>query len=46
VLVRGVDAAAVGQAAFAAALPLVQLTSQRAGLEEAFFQLTEGGGLT
>ncbi|MDR2347691.1 MAG: ATP-binding cassette domain-containing protein [Bifidobacteriaceae bacterium] len=44
-LVRGASAAEIGLAAFAAGLPLTQLASQRAGLEQAYFQLTEGAGL-
>ncbi|MDR1118061.1 MAG: ATP-binding cassette domain-containing protein [Bifidobacteriaceae bacterium] len=43
--VRGIGADGIGQKAFAAGLPLTQLASQKAGLEQAYFRLTEGGGL-
>jgi ABC-2 type transport system ATP-binding protein len=45
VTVRGTPADGIGRAAFAAGVALTQLASQKAGLERAFFQLTEGGGL-
>jgi ABC-2 type transport system ATP-binding protein len=44
-LVTGPAAETIGHAAFQAGVELTQLASQRAGLEQAFFQLTEGGGL-
>jgi ABC-2 type transport system ATP-binding protein len=40
--VRGVPAAAVGHAAFAAGIELHELRTERADLEQLFFQLTEG----
>ncbi|HZB48257.1 MAG TPA: ABC transporter ATP-binding protein, partial [Mycobacteriales bacterium] len=39
--VRGLDAAAVGHAAFTAGVELHELRSERADLEQLFFQLTE-----
>jgi ABC-2 type transport system ATP-binding protein len=44
-LVRGIQADGIGQAACQAGLALTQLTTQRAGLEQAFFELTQGAGL-
>ncbi|MDR2567322.1 MAG: ABC transporter ATP-binding protein [Bifidobacteriaceae bacterium] len=44
-MITGPTAADIGQAAFAAGLALTQLATQVAGLEQVFFQLTEGGGL-
>ncbi|MDR0592627.1 MAG: ATP-binding cassette domain-containing protein [Bifidobacteriaceae bacterium] len=44
-VVAGPPAQEIGHAAFAANLELTQLASQRAGLEQVFFQLTQGGGL-
>ncbi|MDR2253502.1 MAG: ATP-binding cassette domain-containing protein [Bifidobacteriaceae bacterium] len=44
-LIRGVTPVGIGQAAFDAGLVLTQLASQKPGLEQAFFRLTEGGGL-
>ncbi|MDR2454861.1 MAG: ATP-binding cassette domain-containing protein [Bifidobacteriaceae bacterium] len=44
-LVSGVAAAEIGWATCAAGLPLAQLATQKAGLEQAYFQLTQGGGL-
>jgi ABC-2 type transport system ATP-binding protein len=41
-VVTGVDAAAVGAAAYAAGLELHQLASRGAGLEDVFFRLTRG----
>jgi ABC-2 type transport system ATP-binding protein len=40
--VRGLPAAAVGHAAFAAGVELHELRTERADLEQLFFQLTEG----
>jgi ABC-2 type transport system ATP-binding protein len=45
ITVRGTPADGIGRAALGAGLALTQLASQRAGLEQAFFRLTEGGGL-
>ncbi|MDR0626348.1 MAG: ABC transporter ATP-binding protein [Bifidobacteriaceae bacterium] len=44
-MVSGPSAAEIGHLAFNAGLELSQLASQMAGLEQVFFQLTEGGGL-
>ncbi|MDR2374604.1 MAG: ATP-binding cassette domain-containing protein [Bifidobacteriaceae bacterium] len=44
-IITGPSAAEVGAAAFAAGLQLTQLASQTVGLEQIFFQLTQGGGL-
>jgi ABC-2 type transport system ATP-binding protein len=44
--VSGVDAPAVGHAAFTAGLELHQLTSEKSDLEDIFFQLTSDGGGT
>ena len=41
-LVTGVDAAAVGHAAFTASVELHELTGERADLEQVFLQLTAG----
>ncbi|MDR0365458.1 MAG: ATP-binding cassette domain-containing protein [Bifidobacteriaceae bacterium] len=43
--VTGPTAAQIGQTAMEARLVLTQLASQQAGLEQVFFELTEGGGL-
>jgi ABC-2 type transport system ATP-binding protein len=42
VRIQGMDAAAVGHAAFAAGVELHELRTERADLEQLFFQLTEG----
>ena len=42
VVLRDVDAASVGAAAFAAGLELHELTTQETGLEDVFLQLTNG----
>jgi ABC-2 type transport system ATP-binding protein len=42
--VSGVDAAAVGHAAFVAGIELHELASQKSDLEDIFFQLTSDGG--
>jgi len=42
VVLRDVDASAVGAAAFAAGLELHELTTQETGLEDVFLQLTNG----
>jgi ABC-2 type transport system ATP-binding protein len=39
--VRGLTAEQIGRAAWQARLPLFELTTQRASLEEAFMQLTD-----
>ncbi|MDR1393773.1 MAG: ABC transporter ATP-binding protein [Bifidobacteriaceae bacterium] len=44
-LVQGTEAGGIGHAAFLAGLELTQLATQRAGLEQVFFRLTEGDGL-
>jgi ABC-2 type transport system ATP-binding protein len=43
--VSGVDAPAVGHAAFTAGVELHQLTSEKSDLEDIFFQLTTDGGI-
>jgi ABC-2 type transport system ATP-binding protein len=44
-VVTGPSAAEISRACAQVGLPLVQLTSQTAGLEQLFFSLTEGAGL-
>jgi ABC-2 type transport system ATP-binding protein len=41
-LVSGVDAAAIGHAAFTGSVELHELTGERADLEQVFLQLTAG----
>ena len=45
VVLRDVEASAVGAAAFAVGLELHELTTQETGLEDVFLQLTDGRGV-